>query len=482
MSRTRSSTWLAIMPSLLLPIILGGAAFFVLLGAIDRGLIENDYLTRYVVGHPVSKVTTAMFLIGLAALLLAGSELIDQFRSMARISFREPASKRRSNSKRVEGEDGLEESNEESNVDEEAAFEPAQDLLDQVSKLEERLFAIPRRLQNFYLWKRLHAGLRYIRQHKSAGGLDDELKYLADSDHDTKHERYSLVRILIWATPMLGFLGTVLGISDALGGISVGDDQNFQSMMAGLQGSLYIAFDTTALALTLSIILMFLQFLATRFESQLLVSVNERSQLELNQYFELETEREDEFTRMLKQMSGELIQATEKLVTTQCDLWNNTITSAQDSWLESIGTAKQAAQEEISAAMAESTDNLRHEISRSIEKADSSLEKRIGQWQASLSYLTQQVSSQHEQIGRQTGAIVDAAEQFKSVGELQQHLLQYMKTLPESSDLIDASEKLATAVRLLEYRMVQSPAMKTAEQQQQQIIDSKIIVPHKRAA
>ena len=47
--------------------------------------------------------------------------------------------------------------------------------------------------------------------------------------------------------------------------------------MQGLLAGLYIAFDTTALALTLSIVLMFQQFLVDRFESQLLSMVDERA-------------------------------------------------------------------------------------------------------------------------------------------------------------------------------------------------------------
>ena len=58
---------------------------------------------------------------------------------------------------------------------------------------------------------------------------------------------------------MLGFLGTVVGISGALGGLTVASD--FEAMLSGLRDKLYVAFDTTALALTLSIVLMFAQFI-----------------------------------------------------------------------------------------------------------------------------------------------------------------------------------------------------------------------------
>ena len=51
----------------------------------------------------------------------------------------------------------------------------------------------------------------------SADGLDEDLKYLSELDEARQHDSYALVRIVVWATPMLGFLGTVVGITQALG-------------------------------------------------------------------------------------------------------------------------------------------------------------------------------------------------------------------------------------------------------------------------
>ena len=116
--------------------------------------------------------------------------------------------------------------------------------------------------------------------------LDDELKYLADMDAARQHDSYALVRIIIWATPMLGFLGTVVGITQALGDL---DPKmlatSIQTAMDGLLAGLYVAFDTTALALSLSILLMFFQFFVDRVESQLLLMVDTRVNEELGGSF-----------------------------------------------------------------------------------------------------------------------------------------------------------------------------------------------------
>ena len=82
------------------------------------------------------------------------------------------------------------------------------------------MLQLPRWMHDHYLWQRIVNALHSVYRTGAATGIEDELKYLAELDFDRQQQRYSLVRILIWATPMLGFLGTVLGISQALGGIN----------------------------------------------------------------------------------------------------------------------------------------------------------------------------------------------------------------------------------------------------------------------
>jgi biopolymer transport protein ExbB/TolQ len=66
---------------------------------------------------------------------------------------------------------------------------------------------------------------------------------------------YSLVRFITWLLPTLGFIGTVMGISDALnyaGQPGVTEQDNFMSV---LTSNLGFAFDTTLVALLMSAIL-----------------------------------------------------------------------------------------------------------------------------------------------------------------------------------------------------------------------------------
>ncbi len=74
---------------------------------------------------------------------------------------------------------------------------------------------------------------------------------------------YNKLKYIIWLIPTLGFMGTVYGIGLAVNQLGVGslDDPKLLTDMAG---SLGIAFNTTLLALVLSVIL---QFFAQHFEA-----------------------------------------------------------------------------------------------------------------------------------------------------------------------------------------------------------------------
>ncbi len=63
-----------------------------------------------------------------------------------------------------------------------------------------------------------------------------------------------MIRYIAWAIPSIGFLGTVRGIGQALGQAH----QAVQGDIAGVTQSLGIAFNSTFVALLISILVMFL--------------------------------------------------------------------------------------------------------------------------------------------------------------------------------------------------------------------------------
>ncbi|BAQ64715.1 MotA/TolQ/ExbB proton channel family protein [Geminocystis sp. NIES-3709] len=102
--------------------------------------------------------------------------------------------------------------------------------------------------------------------------LDDSSFYLSSSESS-----YALPRILVWAIPLLGFIGTVLGISQAVNGFNgfLDNSAEIEQIKEGITTvttGLAIAFDTTLLALFLSVMVMIPLVLIERMESQLLLA------------------------------------------------------------------------------------------------------------------------------------------------------------------------------------------------------------------
>ncbi len=128
-------------------------------------------------------------------------------------------------------------------------------------------------VRNSHLVQRLEELLTRQTQRGSSKHLADDLRELSARDADAAHDSLGLVRIIIWAIPMLGFLGTVIGITQTLGGL---DFSNGTAAVDSLKGGLYVAFDTTALGLVLSVIAIFLQFPVERGEQRLLAAIDAR--------------------------------------------------------------------------------------------------------------------------------------------------------------------------------------------------------------
>ena len=220
------------------PILIGTALTVVFYGAIQFGFIPKHELLRYVTAHPVEYAEVAMFMVGVAALLLKGGQLIGEFFSLGQVDL--------------------------------PPQENGRAKIDQAPVLLDSLYQLPESLHPTLLFQRLAKGLQHVHASQTASSLQDEMKYLADIDVEKCEHDYSMVRIVIWATPMLGFLGTVIGITLALGNLSPEALVNEPKVaMESLLQGLSVAFDTTALALTLSIGLMFAQFLIGRVESEI---------------------------------------------------------------------------------------------------------------------------------------------------------------------------------------------------------------------
>ncbi len=88
---------------------------------------------------------------------------------------------------------------------------------------------------------------------------------ICESEADKLESELSMIRYISWAIPSIGFIGTVRGIGEALAQA----DKAVQGDIAGVTLSLGVAFNSTFIALLISIFLMFLVHQLQRLQERL---------------------------------------------------------------------------------------------------------------------------------------------------------------------------------------------------------------------
>ena len=155
--------------------------------------------------------------------------------------------------------------------------ESARAVLERTSKLVDSA-------RNFILLNRIEVALCNL---NNIGQLSDVSSILSNQsriDEQQVATRYNLIRGFIWATPVLGFIGTVLGLGDAIGGFgqTIAGTQEVDAIKESLgrvTDGLSTAFDTTLVGLLATILLHFMtNFLKFR-ESLFLDQCNDYCQV-----------------------------------------------------------------------------------------------------------------------------------------------------------------------------------------------------------
>lgn len=113
----------------------------------------------------------------------------------------------------------------------------------------------------------------------TVGQLMELNREVSGLDQERTAARFTLTRYILYLLPVIGFIGTVEGISQALGNISivlpmVKELDGFLGNLTGVTSALQVAFDSTLLALFLSAALMFVQTVIYRLAEDHLARVD----------------------------------------------------------------------------------------------------------------------------------------------------------------------------------------------------------------
>ena len=132
----------------------------------------------------------------------------------------------------------------------------------EAGKILEKIKGLSGAVRERLVITRIERALDRFRKIGTTSEVDDILRDQSSLDEGALATSYIPVKTLIWVIPMIGFLGTILGMSGAIGDFSqivttVGDFEGMKVPLGEVTRNLSVAFDTTLLALVFAIMVMF---------------------------------------------------------------------------------------------------------------------------------------------------------------------------------------------------------------------------------
>ncbi len=119
--------------------------------------------------------------------------------------------------------------------------------------LSRKIQALPAAVQTFLLPRTLTIALQRFAATGNIQDVSTSVREISESEAERMESDLSIIRYIAWAIPSIGFIGTVRGIGDALAQAH----NAVQGDITGVTQSLGVAFNSTFIALVISIVLMF---------------------------------------------------------------------------------------------------------------------------------------------------------------------------------------------------------------------------------
>ena len=120
--------------------------------------------------------------------------------------------------------------------------------------ISKRIRGLPEDMKDFLLPRVLLGALDRFSSTQKIQDASTEVQNLCEEESDRLESELSIIRYIAWAIPSVGFIGTVRGIGDALAQAHLAVEGD----ITGVTQSLGVAFNSTFIALVISIVLMFI--------------------------------------------------------------------------------------------------------------------------------------------------------------------------------------------------------------------------------
>jgi biopolymer transport protein ExbB/TolQ len=435
-----------------LPLLWGGLATLATYAVLRSGYVTDETTLRYFDSHWVEVAATLMFFTGLASLTLRLTSIATQFGAV-RLNPLGPA---------PEG------------------GQPASD----APLLIERLDALSAPLRRTAFVHRLRLALEYVADTGSADTLETHLERLENVEREKAFSGYALPKLVRATLPIVGMLGTVIGITMAIGQLS---PDNLEQSLNDVLGSLAIAFDTTAQAMILMLVLWFFNYSVERVEELMLDGVDHAVARQLVGRFHVYGSATDPSVAAIRRMGDQVLAAVEQVADRQASTWQTAIDETHERWRSATTSAGELLTTTLANGLREGLRDHATGLTSGVEKQLAGLAGSLNKQQelvagavreqlAALQSLQQEhARALRDSSVEQTGRLVASADGL--LGNLRDGLERMAELLVEAlqkhgETLTAAENELATENRrhLSEVEAAMGEAMVVAADRQEKLV------------
>lgn len=413
------------------PLLWGGVFTWAFYQAIPHSPVAPELLERYFCGHPLEYVTATMFFVGMTVL---GFKALGLWRE--------------------------ESTSQETLLSEELPVEGslarAEFLLEQCA-VEQRSGA----------GRRLGDLCRFVARRGGGRGVEDHARFLADQAAERMQESYSLVRTITWAVPILGFLGTVIGITMAVANVT---PEQLDTSLSDVTDGLAVAFDTTALALALSLVQVFVLFFVQRIEQGQLSRVESWSMRQVAPLLAEDSAAGGRWRAAEARAARTLMKESEAAICRQAALWDESLQQLRLRWIETLEQQTREFQASLSQGMQDSLADhdrqlaalrgpwlqacreLTGEVSQQTERLVQALSSGVGQCVSGMNEAAEVTRGQLDQLRLQGELLLKVIEREEELAGLEQRLVENLEAVRTAEAFEQTLHSLSAAVHLLTAR------------------------------
>ncbi len=130
--------------------------------------------------------------------------------------------------------------------------------------------SLPERAQESLLPRAAMTALQRFESTQEIQHASEAVRTVCEGEADRLDSELAMIRYISWAIPSIGFIGTVRGIGGALG---LAHEVFQQGTIAGVTENLGIAFNSTLVALVISIVIMFFVHQLQRYQEEMVIDI-----------------------------------------------------------------------------------------------------------------------------------------------------------------------------------------------------------------